>query len=325
MKTVQKELIAKRQEIEEKLQTILYEDEKLELLYCGRQYASAYALIRRKDGMYYSFRFSDHKTTPYYSSKTFDIYAPITGEVLRNIRETLDKVSWCPFTLYDYLTLRTIYYFNNLRQPFCIDNTMNIFVGNKMGLLFYRRKRIGKDNWEFETVSESFQKELRKLFATGLLHAYTCKKTRTIQVYITEAGLSMIKDTDLENNNFVKHYLQFKTDPTFSSCLQLPTQNKKYKPFRSPWTIRQNKWWNERKRKDPTTEKDPRGSFFLEDMRRLLFRAEGRFAYFPFAKQISGVNLPRRGRRATKWRLGLISASAASTRLPRRGRRPKGG
>lgn len=129
MKTAQKELIAKRQEIEEKLQTILYEDEKLELLYCGRQYASAYALIRRKDGMYYSFRFSDHKTTPYYSSKTFDIYAPITSEVLRNIRETLDKVSWCPFTLYDYLTLRTIYYFNNLRQPFCIDNTMNIFVG----------------------------------------------------------------------------------------------------------------------------------------------------------------------------------------------------
>lgn len=53
MKTAQKELIAKRQEIEEKLQTILYEDEKLELLYCGRQYASAYALIRRKDGMYY--------------------------------------------------------------------------------------------------------------------------------------------------------------------------------------------------------------------------------------------------------------------------------
>lgn len=146
----------------------------------------------------------------------------------------ISKVSWCPFTLYDYLTLRTIYYFNNLRQPFCIDNTMNIFVGNKMGLLFYRRKRIGKDNWEFETVSESFQKELRKLFATGLLHAYTCKKTRSIQVYITEAGLSMIKDTDLENNNFVKHYLQFKTDPTFSSCLQLPTQNKKYKPFRSP-------------------------------------------------------------------------------------------
>lgn len=234
MKTAQKELIAKRQEIEEKLQTILYEDEKLELLYCGRQYASAYALIRRKDGMYYSFRFSDHKTTPYYSSKTFDIYAPITSEVLRNIRETLDKVSWCPFTLYDYLTLRTIYYFNNLRQPFCIDNTMNIFVGNKMGLLFYRRKRIGKDNWEFETVSESFQKELRKLFATGLLHAYTCKKTRSIQVYITEAGLSIIKDTDLENNNFVKHYLQFKTDPTFSSCLQLPTQNKKYKLFRSP-------------------------------------------------------------------------------------------
>lgn len=217
-----------------KLQTILYEDEKLELLYCGHQYASAYALIRRKDGMYYSFRFSDHKTTPYYSSKTFDIYAPITSEVLRNIRETLDKVSWCPFTLYDYLTLRTIYYFNNLRQPFCIDNTMNIFVGNKMGLLFYRRKRIGKDNWEFETVSESFQKELRKLFATGLLHAYTCKKTRSIQVYITEAGLSIIKDTDLENNNFVKHYLQFKTDPTFSSCLQLPTQNKKYKLFRSP-------------------------------------------------------------------------------------------
>ena len=119
----------------------------------------------------------------------------------------ISKVSWCPFTLYDYLTLRTIYYFNNLRQPFCIDNTMNIFVGNKMGLLFYRRKRIGKDNWEFETVSESFQKELRKLFATGLLHAYTCKKTRSIQVYITEAGLSMIKDTDLENNNFVKHYL----------------------------------------------------------------------------------------------------------------------
>lgn len=131
MKTAQKELIAKRQEIEEKLQTILYEDEKLELLYCGR-HASAYALIRRKDGMYYSFRFSDHKTTPYYSSKTFDIYAPITSEVLRNIRETLDKVSWCPFTLYDYLTLRTIYYFNNLRQPFCIDNTMNIFVGNKI-------------------------------------------------------------------------------------------------------------------------------------------------------------------------------------------------
>lgn len=64
MKTAQKELIAKRQEIEEKLQTILYEDEKLELLYCGRQYASAYALIRRKDGMYYSFRFSDHKTRP---------------------------------------------------------------------------------------------------------------------------------------------------------------------------------------------------------------------------------------------------------------------
>ena len=32
MKTAQKELIAKRQEIEEKLQTILYEDEKLELL-----------------------------------------------------------------------------------------------------------------------------------------------------------------------------------------------------------------------------------------------------------------------------------------------------
>lgn len=31
MKTAQKELIAKRQEIEEKLQTILYEDEKLEL------------------------------------------------------------------------------------------------------------------------------------------------------------------------------------------------------------------------------------------------------------------------------------------------------
>ena len=75
------------------------------------------------------------------------------------------------------------------------------------------------------------------------------------------------------------------------------------------WITRQNKWWNERKRKNPATEKDPRGSFFLEDMRRLLFRAEGRFAYFPFAKQISGVNLPRRGRRATKWRLGLITTN----------------
>jgi len=36
--------------------------------------------------------------------------------------------------------------------------------------------------------------------------------------------------------------------------------------------------------------------------------AEGWFACFPFAKQISGINLPRRGRRATKWRLGLGGA-----------------
>ena len=32
-----------------------------------------------------------------------------------------------------------------------------------------------------------------------------------------------------------------------------------------------------------------------------------RLACFPIAKQGNGVNLPRRGRRATKWRLGLIS------------------
>ena len=34
-----------------------------------------------------------------------------------------------------------------------------------------------------------------------------------------------------------------------------------------------------------------------------------RFACFPFAQQISGVDLPRRGRRATRWRLGLITNS----------------
>lgn len=138
-----------------------------------------------------------------------------------------------------------------------------------MGLLFYRRKRIGKDNWEFEIVSESFQKELRKLFATGLLHAYTCKKTRSIQVYITEAGLSIIKDTDLENNNFVKHYLQFKTDPTFSSSRH---KTKNINSSALQWITRQNKWWNERKRKNPATEKDPRGSFFLEDVRNIAFQ-----------------------------------------------------
>ncbi len=88
MKTAQKELIAKTPGNRRKNYKLSYtKTKKLELLYCGRQYASAYALIRRKDGMYYSFRFSDHKTTPYYSSKTFDIYAPITSEVLRNIRE----------------------------------------------------------------------------------------------------------------------------------------------------------------------------------------------------------------------------------------------
>ena len=36
---------------------------------------------------------------------------------------------------------------------------------------------------------------------------------------------------------------------------------------------------------------------------------EVRFACFPFAKQVSGVDLPRRGRRATKWRLGLIGGA----------------
>lgn len=68
---------------------------------------------------------------------------------------------------------------------------MGIFDYSLGGLVFYQSREFGRNNKEFNVVSESFQKELRKLFASGLISSHREGKYE-IRVYINKSGKVMM-------------------------------------------------------------------------------------------------------------------------------------
>lgn len=69
---------------------------------------------------------------------------------------------------------------------------MGIFDYSLGGLVFYQSRKFGRNNKEFNIVSKSFQKELRKLFAAGLISHHREGKDDLL-VYINKSGRFMMK------------------------------------------------------------------------------------------------------------------------------------
>ncbi|ARJ51679.1 hypothetical protein [Staphylococcus lutrae] len=189
-------------EIELKLQTILHDDEKILSLTQKDAKSSIYVLFQKGAFAYMPIRISDHKNHTYFSNKSF--YTK-RGEVriLNQIRQHLDHSGWYIFTYQDFFTLKIVMRLTYKNLRIYVDNSMGIFDGAMMGLLFYQIRYFHRNHKEMNTVSESFQKYLRRLFAAGLLNGYR-QDNNDLSVYVTQMGKAMLLEF---NECFQERYI----------------------------------------------------------------------------------------------------------------------
>lgn len=176
------------------VQNILKNEEYLLNFHISKKGNSCYFLIIKGEGEYLTFRVSDHSTNAFYSSKTFNSRKDL-DELLSEIRTYLDTASWYVFKYEDYFSLKVLSQVPFESVQFYIDNTMGIFDRSLTGLVFYQSREFGRNHKEFNIVSESFQKELRKLFASGLISDHREGKD-DILLYINSFGKSTMDYTE---------------------------------------------------------------------------------------------------------------------------------
>lgn len=160
---------------------------------------SFYFLFRRGDFEFIPIRISNHTKNPYFSNKTFYIDE---GCLLKDLREHLSSSAWHCLMYRDYFTLKSLSELTRRNMKIYIDNSMHIFDKSKMGLLFYQIRYFNRNHKEMNTVSESFQKHLRKLFSTGLVNGFK-QRSGDLLIYITKMGQDMMDEfTDAFGERF---------------------------------------------------------------------------------------------------------------------------
>lgn len=178
-------------DIASQLQSILNENEWILSLTQSDANGSIYVLFRKGAFAYMPIRMSNHKNHSYFSNKTF--YMTQDEEVLLGqIRTHLDHSNWYIFKYEDYFTLKILIRLINKNLKIYVDNSMGIYDGALMGLLFYQIRYFNRNHKEMNTVSESFQKYLRRLFAAGLLNGYR-QDNNDLSVYVTQMGKTLLK------------------------------------------------------------------------------------------------------------------------------------
>lgn len=179
-------------DIETKLHAILNKDEKILTSSQAEAKGSIYVLFRRGSAAYMPIRISNHRNHTYFSNKTF--YTKQGEDVmLAQIRQHLDLSDWYIFKYEDYFTLKILIKLTYKNLKIYVDNSMGIYDGALMGLLFYQIRYFNRNHKEMNTVSESFQKYLRRLFAAGLLNGYR-QANNDLSVYVTQMGKSMVTE-----------------------------------------------------------------------------------------------------------------------------------
>ncbi|EGQ3672310.1 hypothetical protein I0611_000326 [Staphylococcus pseudintermedius] len=174
------------------LQSILHEDEWMLSLTQSDSNGSIYVLFRKGAFAYMPIRIRNHKNHSYFSNKTF--YTTLEEDVLLSqIRTHLDHSSWYIFRYEDYFTLKMLTKLNMKNLRIYVDNSLGIYDGALMGLLFYQIRYFNRNHKEMNTVSESFQKYLRRLFAAGLLNGYR-QANNDLSVYVTQMGKTMLTE-----------------------------------------------------------------------------------------------------------------------------------
>lgn len=113
-------------------------------------------------------------------------------KLLSAIRRYLDESDWYIFKYEDYFTLRALFILSRKRIYTYIDNTMEIFEQSKMGLVFYQIRRFYLTQCIIP-VSESLQKYLRRLFASGLISGKQ-QESGDYSVYITRMGVTFLHE-----------------------------------------------------------------------------------------------------------------------------------
>lgn len=176
--------------LELEVKNILNDDERILSFYFAKKTKSTYFIIIKGENKFITFRLSNHPTSSFYSNRTFNNRKNL-AQLLEEIRNYMDKSDWYVFKYEDYFSLKTLSKIPFERIQFYIDNTMGIFDNSLGGLVFYQSREFGRNNKEFNVVSESFQKELRKLFAAGLISSYR-KGKYDIHVYINSSGKFMM-------------------------------------------------------------------------------------------------------------------------------------
>lgn len=180
--------------LELEVKNILKDDERILSFYYAKKTKSAYFIITRDENEFITFRISNHPTSSFYSNRTFNNKKELS-QLLEEIRDYMDKSDWYVFKYEDYFSLKALSKIPFERIQFYIDNTMGIFDHSLGGLVFYQSREFGRNNKEFNIVSESFQKELRKLFASGLIGSYREGRDE-ILVYINKSGKFMLDYMD---------------------------------------------------------------------------------------------------------------------------------
>lgn len=140
---------------------------------------------------YLPIRIADHRTVSFFANRTFNMGQDI--EVLLSaIRRYLDESDWYIFKYEDNFTLRALFILSRKRIYTYIDNTMEIFEQSKMGLVFCQIRRFYRTQC-INPVSESLQKYLRRLFASGLISGKQ-QESGDYSVYITRMGVTFLHE-----------------------------------------------------------------------------------------------------------------------------------
>lgn len=176
--------------LELEVQNILYSEERILNFYIAKKTKSAYFIIVKGENEFITFRVSNHPTNSFYSNRTFSSKNDL-NQLLEDIRNYMDKSGWYVFKYEDYFCLKALSKIPYKLMKFYIDNTMGMFDFSLGGLIFYQSLEYGKKNKQFNAVSESFQKGLRKLFASGLISSYRESKDK-ILIYINRSGRFMM-------------------------------------------------------------------------------------------------------------------------------------
>ncbi|MDY5436061.1 hypothetical protein [Peptostreptococcus porci] len=206
------------------IEKALYSEEKLLCLVQSSKKESYYALVENNLGRCNSFRISTHKNSMYYSNKTFSLRKIDEPTLIEEIRRYLDGNCWFIFRFTDYCALKIINFLSYNNQPIYIDDTMGIFSKEKMGILFYKLSHLRRNRYEMDTISESLQKALRKLFAAGLINGFK-ERNGEIRVYITSVGQYLIHKVAEENQEYYERFLEFKENSDLYSYIELPDED----------------------------------------------------------------------------------------------------